>query len=174
MGFIYALISRWAYARQQGKPWALAFHRPWPTTRRGLCLWFLSLAVAMIGGVNYVTTTVPERTVTSLWFPLSITGGDPVPWGVLMIAVGALGMFASYCHFGRDKIGYVLIAMMTTGWGFCYLVGPLQGGGLRSVGGAVIWFVFAAIAVTVAGFPNVRLGRPPPTLAPDSTGGDDQ
>lgn len=145
----------------QRTPARVAFRRPWPGTRRGRCLWALGLAVMLVGGVNYITTELPERTQRSLYAPLALTGGSGIPWGIVMVAVGGVAVFSAYCHFGRDRYGYYAISMLCLGWGGCYIAGSLNDGGLRALGGAVIWLLFGYISVVVSGFPNERIGAAP-------------
>lgn len=144
-------------------PLRIALARPWPGTRRGMCLWLFSIAFVIIGGVNYVTTTPPAVTRQSLSFALDIA---PAPvWGWLMVVVGAAATWSSYCHFGRDRYGFMLLATFCAGWGLGYLCGfAFYDAGLRAVSGSVIWLLFSAVLMLLAGFPNVTLGKPPPLI----------
>lgn len=137
-----------------------AFRRPWPSTRRGLCLWLFSLAFILIGGVNYITSPQPETTTASLAFVLQLQPSEF--WGWIMVSVGALAAWASYCHFGRDRYGFILLATFCAAWALVYLCGFLfYGAGLRAVSGSVIWVLFSGILSLISGFPNVSLKSPP-------------
>lgn len=147
-------------------PLHLAFRRPWPGTRRGLCLWLFSLAFVVLGGVNYIATDLPPHSREALSFAL--TFAEPPIWGWTMVGVGLVSWWSSYCHFGRDRYGFVLLATFCGGWGINYLCGFLfYDAGLRAVGGSVIWLVFCALLAVIAGFPNVSLS-PPPLMADDA------
>lgn len=146
-------------------PPRVAFRRPWPGTRRGLCLWLFSLAFLVLGGVNYIATDLPPRSEEALSFALEIAPAHT--WGWTMVVAGLLAGWSSYCHFGRDRYGFVLLATFCGGWGLGYLCGFLfYDAGMRAVGGSVIWLVFSGLLVVIAGFPNVSL-NPPPLMADD-------
>lgn len=138
----------------------VAFSRPWPGTRRGLCLWLFSLAFICIGGINYVFTEPPEITREALTFATEIA---PLQfWGCIMISAGAIAFFSSYCHFGRDRYGYTLLATFCGGWALVYWCGwVFFDASLRAVSGSLIWVLFSAILTLLAGFPNVQLRTPP-------------
>lgn len=137
-------------------PPAIAFRRPWPGTLRGLVLWFFSLAFIALGGINYIATPLPARTDEALSAVLFLA---PAPaWGWVMVAIGLTSAFSAYCHKNRDTYGFVLLAGFCASWGMGYVAGyVLFGAGLRSVGGAVIWLLFAAILTTVSRMPNAPL-----------------
>lgn len=148
-------------------PVRVAFKRPWPGTRRGFCLWLLSIAIIVLGAVNYVFTDPSPEGLKSLSFALQISQGSVAFWGWTMIGIGLAAGFCSYCHFGRDRYGYIIVCVFTSAWGLGYVTGLFYGAGLRALGGAVIWLLFSGIFIVVAGFPNVRLGHHPPILEPD-------
>ena len=137
-------------------PLRVAFRRPWPDTRRGLCLWLFAIAFSIIGWVNYAATPLPEATRESLAFALSIA---PAPfWGWCMVVAGFLAIWSSYCHFGRDRYGFTLLATFCGTWAIGYLCGYFfYEAGLRAVSAAVIWIVFTGVLILIAGFPNVSL-----------------
>lgn len=139
-------------------PLHIAFARPWPTTRRGLVLWQYALGFIVIGGVNYISTALPEPTRESLAFVLSMF---PAPvWGWTMVAVGLLAAYTSYCHLGRDRAGFLLLSTFCGGWAIGYLCGFLFfDAPLRAIGGSVIWWLFCTTLTTTAGFPSVPLHR---------------
>lgn len=139
-------------------PLHIAFARPWPTTRRGLVLWQYALGFIVIGGVNYVSTTLPEPTRESLSFALSIL---PAPaWGWTMIAAGLIAAYTSYCHLGRDRAGFVLLSTFCGVWAAGYLCGWLFfDAPLRAIGGSVIWWLFCSTLTTTAGFASSPLHR---------------
>ena len=139
-------------------PLNIAFARPWPGTLRGLVLWLFSLAFVALGGINYILTPLPARTEKALSFALSIA---PSPaWGALMVTAGLLSALSAYCHFGRDRYGYLILSTFCGAWGAGYIAGfVLFGADLRSLSGSVIWLLFAGVLTAVAGFPNVPLAH---------------
>ncbi len=153
-------------------PIPVAFERPWPTTRRGLALWLFGVAFVFIGLFNYVLSdyynAVPQATYDSLAFALLISQGSVMFWGFVLMFNGAVAMFCSYCHFGRDKIGYMYLSSFCAGWATVYFMGLLFGASTRTVGGAVIWLLFAGVLLVIAGFPNISTKAPPLSLAADS------
>lgn len=139
-------------------PWRLAFRRPWPGTRRGLILWLFAIAFSVIGYVNYVATPLPASTDESLAFALSIRPASF--WGWTMVACGIVASWASYCHHGRDRYGFTLLASFCGAWALGYLCGFLfYDAGLRAVSAAVIWAVFTGLLALVAGFPSLPFNR---------------
>lgn len=146
------------WLRDTRTPLHVAFARPWPTTRRGLALWLLSLAFIVIGGVNYIATELPTTTRESLSFALTVA---PAPvWGWVMIGLGVFTTYCSYCHLGRDRLGFLLLSSFCGVWAVGYLCGLLFfDAPLRALGGSVIWWVFCALLVVIAGFPSVPLHR---------------
>lgn len=146
-------------------PLRIAFKRPWPATRRGLCLWLFAVGFVLLGFVNYVASPLPFQTSQSLSFALSLA---PAPfWGWAIVVIGSVAAFTSYCHFGRDRYGFVLLSTFSAAWGLGYLCGFFfYDAGLRAAGGAAVWFIYSGILALVAGFPNVLL-RQPPIVAED-------
>lgn len=141
-------------------PLSLAFRRPWPGTRRGLCLWLFSISFMFLGLVNYVLTEPPPLTREALSFAFDLA---PVWfWGLNMFAAGLLAFIFSYCHFGRDRYGFTALSTFCAGWGLVYWCGYwFYDASLRAVSGSVTWFLFSGILALVAGFPNVALRQPP-------------
>lgn len=153
-------------------PARVAFRRPWPTTRRGLVLFLFALATAWLGGVNYLATNLPPASQESLAFALSITDADT--WGWIMIGVGFFSAWSAYCHLGRDRIGFFLLALFTGAWGIGYLCGWLfYDAGLRALGGSVIWLLFSAILTAESGHPSTPLARPDQPSPACRPGGDE-
>lgn len=141
-------------------PLRVAFARPWPGTRRGFCLWLFAIGFILLGGVNYIGTDIPPTTQAALAFAFTIA--PPTAWGIVMVTCGVLAMWSSYCHFGRDRYGFTLLATLSGGWGMGYICGVLfYDAPLRGLGGAVVWFIYSTILATIAGFPNVALRQPP-------------
>lgn len=140
-------------------PLAIAFRRPWPGTRRGLCLWLFAISFMIIGYANYVGTDLPDPTENSLAFALSVA--PAWFWGWCMVTAGTAAVVSAYCHFGRDRYGFTLLATFCGVWALGYLCGFLfYDAGLRAVSGSVIWFLFTGILALIAGFPNVPLNQP--------------
>lgn len=139
-----------------GTTLAMAFQRPWPTTRRGLCLWLFSVAFISLGLINYVFSTPSPEALKGLAF---VTDFAPLRfWGVVMTACGVLSAAYSYYHFGRDKYGFTLLAVFCNAWGLVYVCGYVAyDAGIRSLGSSVIWLLFSGILQLIAGFPNVPL-----------------
>lgn len=153
-------------------PARLAYRRPWPGTRRGLCLWFFSVGFVLIGSVNYIGTDLLPPTAKTLAFALSIA--DAEVWGWVMVVIGLAAMWSSYCHFGRDRFGFTLLATFCAAWGLGFLSGGLfYGAGTRALGYSIIWFLFSAILTLIAGFPNVVLGGNPPPIVVSPESPDD-
>lgn len=141
-------------------PLRVAFRRPWPGTRRGLCLWLFSIAWITLGLVQYIGTTVPEITQQYLAFPFDFA--PPPFWGGVFIAVGAFALWSAYCHFGRDRYGFTTLAVFCLLWGGAFVCGFFfYDAPVRALGASIIYFLFAAILMIIAGFPNVSL-RPEP------------
>ncbi len=146
-------------------PFSLAFARPWPGTRRGLCLWLFSLSFITIGALNYIFAEQTEVSREALAFAFEIA--PPTFWGVAMLSVGIIAMISSYCHFGRDRYGFVLLSVFCAAWGLVYLCGFLfYHASLRAVSGSITWILFSSILILISGFPNVVLRSPPVTLSP--------
>lgn len=146
------------YLRNTRTPLPVAFARPWPTTRRGLVLFLFSLATTWLGVVNYIITDLPAVSRESLAFALAFA--EPSVWGWAMVAIGALSAWSSFCHLGRDRIGFILLGGFCFAWGIGYMCGfVFFDAGPRALGGSVIWLLFSAILTAVAGFPNVPLSR---------------
>lgn len=143
-----------------------AFDRPWPGTRRGLCLWLFSLAFVTIGYFNNIIGEQTSVTRDSLAFAFSIA--PPVFWGYTMATVGLISAFLSYCHLGRDRYGFVMLAVYSAGWGLVYLCGYLfYDASVRAISGAITWVLFSSILILISGFPNVFLRSPPIALSPE-------
>ena len=152
-------------------PLPIAFARPWPTTRRGLVLFLFSLATTWLGVVNYLITDLPAVSRESLAFALTVA--DASTWGWVMVVIGAISAWSSFCHLGRDRIGFVLLGGFCGVWGIGYLCGFLfYDAGPRALGGSVIWLLFSAILTAVAGFPNVPLHRSDAVTLACHPGGD--
>ena len=160
------------WLRDTRTPLHVAFARPWPTTRRGLVLWFFAVGFIVIGGVNYISTTLPDPTRQSLAFALTIA---PAPvWGWTMVTVGLTAAYTSYCHLGRDRVGFVLLATFCGTWALGYLCGWLFfDAPLRALGGSIVWWLFCAALVVTAGFPSVPLHRSDIAAAVCRPGGDE-
>lgn len=164
-------VRLWHWWKATRTPMHIAFRRPWPTTRRGLVLAFFSIAVAFLGATNYLLTDLPPVSRQSLQFALTVAPAEA--WGTIMVTLGLFSLWTAYCHLGRDRLGFVLLAAFTGVWGVGYWCGFLfYDAGPRALGGGVIWLLFAGILATVAGFPNVRLGRSDEILDACHPGGD--
>lgn len=141
-------------------PLRVAFAKPYPGTRRGLILWLFSIGYILIGGVQFIGTEVPEITRQYLAFPFDFA--DPMYWGWLFVVVGVFGLWASYCHFGRDRYGYTVLSVYALMWGGAFVCGYLfYDASVRALGASVLWFVFSGVLSLIAGFPNVSLSPPP-------------
>jgi hypothetical protein len=138
-------------------PLKVAFRRPWPGTLRGLILWFFGWAFIIVGGLQYLGTTIPEPTRTYLAFAL-----DHAPawaYGVMFITVGIVAIVSSYCHFDRDRWGYLISSVLAATWGMVYVCGwAFYDASARALGGCVVWFLYAAILTTCARIPKITLG----------------
>jgi hypothetical protein len=146
------------WLRDTRTPLHIAFARPWPTTRRGLALWLFSIAFIVIGGVNYIATDLPDPTRESLAFALSVA--PAAAWGWTMVLLGLFSAYCSYCHLGRDRLGFVLLATFCGGWALGFLCGLLFfDAPLRALGGSIVWWLFCVVLVAIAGFPSVPLHR---------------
>jgi hypothetical protein len=153
--------------RSRHTPLRIAFRRPWPATRRGRCLWLFSLVFLVIGAINYITTDLPEPSRRALAFALDIAPASV--WGWFMVAVGVLSLWSSYCHFGRDRYGFVLLSTFCGTWALGYICGFLfYDAGLRAVAASAIWLLFSGALSLIAGFPNVPMRPPPLVLDEDS------
>lgn len=142
-------------------PLKVAFSRPWPSTRRGLCLWLFALTFVSIGMMNYVLAPeLPYAQVKSLSFAVDIM---PLHyWGYGMVASGLIAALSSYCHFGRDRYGFVILATYAAGWALVYISGFLfYDAGVRALVSSNVWFLFSGVLMAVSGFPNVNLRTPP-------------
>lgn len=149
-------VRFWRWWRATRTPMRQAFRRPWPSTLRGLVLAQFSIAFLWLGGVNYIATDLPPTSQASLSFALSIAPAGV--WGWAMIGCGALALYTSYCHLGRDRLGYVVLSTFCAAWGLGYLCGFLFfDAGLRAVGGSVIWLLFSGILTTCAAIPTITL-----------------
>lgn len=104
-------------------PLAVAFDRPWPTTRRGLKLWLFAIIIG-IKGLGYLrgqispSTDSALRLVTRLHVPLEVCGG-------LIIATCTFAVVCSYCHHGRDRYGYMALTGFSWSWAGCFAAGAL-------------------------------------------------
>src|SRR5690349_13646537 len=105
-------------------PLRIAFRKPWPATRRGLKLWFISIVLGMKGlayltGDTSAATESALRLITEAWHvPLEVCGA-------IIVALCGFAAFCSYCHFGRDRWGYMALVGFTLGWAGCFFVSPL-------------------------------------------------
>lgn len=140
-------------SRRGVTPLKVAFRRPWPSTLRGLVLWLFGVAFIIMGGFNYIATDVPQPTRTYLSFALN--AAPAWVYGMGFIVVGSLAALSAYCHFGRDRWGYLLTSGAATAWGGVYVCGLFYGAPLRTLGGSVVWLLFAAILTTCARIPHV-------------------
>ena len=136
-------------------PPAIAFRRPWPGTRRGFKLWFLSIILG-IKGVGYLigstsaTTDSALRVLTDngiIDVPLRVAGGG-------IVTLCAVAAFCSYCHYGRDRYGYNILAGFTLGWVGCFLVAPLLGAPLSALQGALSYLLIGAFILYSANDPE--------------------
>lgn len=136
-------------------PLRIALARPWPTTLRGLVLWLFALGLAVLGGVNYVLTPIPAVTAQGI-VALRVA---PAPfWGSVMLAVAAVCIWSSYCHHGRDRIGFTLYSLTCCMWGLQFVAGYLvEGASARALGSATVWVLFGVGMAAVAGLPNTPL-----------------
>lgn len=138
-------------------PLAIALARPWPGTLRGLILWLFGIAFIVVGGLNYLGTTIPEPTRTYLAFALQHIPANVIGCG--FVSVGAFAMTTAYCHVGRDHYGYLVAAVLSGGWGCVYVCGWLfYDAPARALGGAVVWILYCAILMTCAQIPKITFG----------------
>lgn len=96
-------------------PLGIAFNRPWPTSRRGLNLWLLSLMM-LAKGVGYLRGAVSTSTDEALGL---ITQRLHIPievFGAAMVSVCLFAIFCSYCHHGRDRYGYMALVAFSLAW----------------------------------------------------------
>jgi hypothetical protein len=142
--------------KTQHTPIKIAFRRPWPGTLRGLILWQFGLAFILVGGLNYIGTTIPEPTRTYLAFVLDFRPGWY--WGCMFIAAGLFAMVSAYCHFDRDRWGYLLTSVLSATWGMVYVCGwAFYDAPVRALGGSIIWLLYASILTTCARIPKITL-----------------
>lgn len=135
-------------------PLKLAFRRPWPGTVRGLILWLFGWAFIVVGGLNYIGTTIPEPTRTYLSFALSLA--PQLFYGIAFVVVGALAIVTSYCHFDRDKWGFKTAALFSGVWGAGYVCGWLfYDAPARALGGSVVWLLYCAILLVCQRIPKL-------------------
>ncbi len=137
-------------------PLRQAFRRPWPGTLRGLILWQFGWAFIILGGINYLATTIPEPNRTYLSFALDFAPARLYGW--IFIVAGVLAIVSAYCHFDRDRWGYLLTSVLAGSWATVYVCGWLfYDASPRSIGAGVIWFLFATILTTCARIPKITL-----------------
>lgn len=136
-------------------PPRIAFRRPWPGSVRGLVLWLFSLGLLALGGINYIATPLPLATDQAL---VVLRFSPAWVWGVVMVGVACTTGFCSYCHYGRDRWGFIIYTTFCVGWGCMFIAGFLFfDAPLRAVGSSVIWLLFGGGMAAVSALPNTPL-----------------
>ncbi|WP_134739990.1 hypothetical protein [Nocardioides sp. 503] len=130
--------------------------RPWPPTVRGLVLWLFGWAFIIVGGLNYLGTTLPALTRGYLEFALTLTRGAAWPYGLIFVVVGTFAIVAGYLSDNLDQWGYRAAAIWSGLWATGYVCGWLfYDAPLRAVGSAVAWVLYSAILLTCLRIPKV-------------------
>ncbi|VXC42736.1 conserved membrane hypothetical protein [Nocardioides sp. AX2bis] len=136
-------------------PPAIAFRRPWPTTRRGFKLWLISV---VLGARGFTYATEPASRSGAFQFPFDwmTTQG----WGVLVVLVCGVAVFSSYCHLGRDRFGYVAMTCLSGGWALCYGYGyAFRGAGEPAIQGLLSFLLIVVLLMHCAGDPEYQPGE---------------
>lgn len=126
-----------------------------PATVRGQILWLFGWAFIVVGGINYLGTSIPEPSRTYLAFALD--HAPPVVFGVFFCVLGAVCVLTAYPrHPPADQWGYLLGSLSAAGWAVVYICGWLfYDAPARAIGGAVVWLLYAAILTTCARIPRI-------------------
>lgn len=135
-------------------PLRIAFRRPWPSTRRGFKLWLFAVVIGM-RGLLYATD--PNTQSAAAQYPFGIT---TEVWGWFVFGVCAGAAVTSYCHFGRDRIGYKAMAALVAWWAFMYGYGYLFNEATKSaLQGVLSMVVIGVVMIHCAGDPELPLER---------------
>lgn len=146
-------------------PLRVAFHRPWPTTRRGFKLWLIALILGM-KGIGYLLGTGTASTDLALQlFVKSVLRLVPGPLdhvlpistrivGLCIVGMCAFAAVTAYCHHGRDRWGYNLVAAVAVGWVSVFLTAPLSGAPWSSVQGALSYALVYLLIIYSAKDPD--------------------
>ncbi len=105
-------------------PLSLAFRRPWPGTRRGLKLWLLAIIISF-KGFGYLRGSTSSSTESALRL---LTERLHIPLqacGAVIVILCLVAAFCSYCHYGRDRYGYMILVGFSMAWAACFAVSPL-------------------------------------------------
>lgn len=145
------------WLRQTHTPLHVAFARPWPSTRRGLKLWFFAVIIGCKGFAY--TQTPPGTSSDSALRLLTERVGLPLHiCGVIILALCALAWWTSYCIHGRDQIGYVVLIAFSGLWSGIYAVSRLLlDAPYAATQGALSWLLIGGLLILVARDPEVPL-----------------
>ncbi len=135
-------------------PMRVAFRRPWPGTRRGQKLWLLAIIISF-KGLGYLRGSTSESTESALRL---LTERLQVPLqacGAVILALCAVAIFCSYCHYGRDRYGYMLLVGFSATWAACFAVSPLLlDGPAYAWQGALSWLLIGLFLLFSAADPE--------------------
>lgn len=133
-------------------PLRTAFRRPWPTTRRGLKLWFFSSIIGL-KGVGYINGKSSGQNEAAL--ELATRCAPIEMWGALIIALCVFAAVCAYCHHGRDRYGYATLVGFSFAWGAVYAVTPLfLDGPTWAFQGTLTWLLIGVLLLFSAGDPD--------------------
>lgn len=143
-------------------PLRIAFARPWPGTRRGLKLWFLSIIIGL-KGIGYALGSVTAVTQAALQVFTQLLH---IPIGAVACAIVGLCLGAgwcAYCHHGRDRWGYAALTGFCGVWTIAYATSPVFfGAPVDALQGALSWSAIGVFLLLCSG------DKPGEPLAPGS------
>ncbi len=138
----------------QHTPIRVAFRRPWPGTRRGLKLWLLAIIISF-KGLGYLRGSTSASTESALRL---LTERLQIPLqacGLLIVVLCFVAAFCSYCHYGRDRYGYMILVGFSGAWAACFAVSPLLlDGPAYAWQGALSWFLIGLFLLFSAADPE--------------------
>lgn len=139
-------------------PLGIAFRRPWPGTRRGLKLWLLSVIIGMKGAGYLFSGSTPSNESALRLITERADIGLHV-CGAIILGPCIFSLFCSYCHYGRDRYGYMALTGFAFAWAAAYAVSPLLlDGPSYAWQGTLSWSLFGVFLLIAASDPEPRQG----------------
>jgi hypothetical protein len=149
-------------------PLDVAFDKPWPTTSRGLKLWLFAIALG-IKGVGYLQGNSSHSTESALRLFTERLHVPLTACGAVIVILCAFAVVCSYCHYGRDRYGYMALTGFCAAWAAAFAVSPLfLDGPSFAWQGTITYAMFGVVLLLCASDPDHTVPRTAPCRPGDA------